>query len=82
MNIVTEILSHLCIWPRPRLSKDLLDHVDSTLREARDEANRLAGELETIADRADDPFAALVHRARRSQFRRQIEHDQDQGEEE
>lgn len=77
MNIVTEFLSNLGMWPRRRLSQHRIDQVHSVLNAASQEANQLAGELETLADHTDDPFAVFAHRARRSQFHRQIERGED-----
>lgn len=68
MNVVSQFLTEIGLWPKPHLSKERADRAVAMLGTARREADRLADELEIIADKADDPFADFAERARASRL--------------
>lgn len=70
MNAVSQFLSTIGLWPKPRLPVADADHIVQSLRDAANDANHLAGELNRIADQAEDPFGEFAYRARHSRFAR------------
>lgn len=68
MNVVTDFLTTIGMWPKPHLTNERVAHVNHVLKTARDEADQLADELETLAGREDDPFGTFARRARESRL--------------